>query len=710
MTHKAVTVLQDDRLVVLRTERTAYAFTWNDPHTALRHLHWGCPVTDDDVRALVMDPQNVRVASSTMARPRSAAEELPVWGGLRREEVALKLAMPDGVRGLDLAFDGVDRTDDSVSVRLVDTHYPVEILLRYRVDAPADAIVRDLVVTNTGQEPVLVEQAFSASWPVPRRPTPQLVSLAGMYGAESRVQAVALPTGRTVLESRSGLPGHDAQPFVAVTSDADEDRGEVWSVGVAWSGSWKLTVQRTDDDNIHVVGGVNDIDLRHELPGGVSLTLPETVGIHTCDGLAGMTRRWHDHERGIVPHPERLRPVHYNSWEATYFDVTMPQQRELAHLASDLGVELFVIDDGWFAGRDDDTAGLGDWVPDATAFPDDGLRRLAEDVHGLGMQFGLWVEPEMVNEDSDLYRAHPDWTYRWPTRAPTIARHQLVLDFSRRDVQDWAIEALDTLVRDVGVDYLKWDMNRPIAEPASPAVEQGGTVWIEHVRGLWRVWHELRARFPDLWLESCASGGGRADLGAVARTHWVWPSDNTDPLERLEIQRGFSMTHLPMLMSSWVTDRAALGRRDTPLRFRFHVAMTGLLALGGDLRAWGAGERNEARDYVDLYKEVRPVVQFGDLRRLPSPDPGRTDVLSYVARDRSRAVVFVFARAVMHTAVRQLVRMRGLDVGATYDVHDTVSGEKMLRSGSFLMGHGVLVPVSGDYASTVLVLQRQASP
>lgn len=709
----SVTRLDDCCAVVLRTDRTAYAFCWGAhdipgiPATTLRHLHWGAPLTDADVRALTSTDPGVRIGTSTAATPRASVEEYPFWGGLRREEVALKMEMPDGVRSLDLVVEQVRVVGEvEVMVVLTDSHYPLRLELTYRVDQESDAVVRSARIINTGEAALIVDQAFSASWPVPTRPDRTLLTLAGMYGAESRITRTPLPPGHFVIESRSGTPGHDALPFLALDASATEEAGEVWSVAVAWSGSWKIAAQLADDGAVHIVGGVNDFDLRHPLAPGTTLELPEMTGIHTVDGLTGMTRRWHTLQRRLLPLPTRPRPVHYNSWEAAYFDVDLDQQLELAGVAADLGVEMFAIDDGWFGARDSDLAGLGDWSPSPSKFPGSSMRTLSDSVHRLGMQFGLWVEPEMINQDSDLYRAHPDWIYQWPTRERTVARHQLMLDFSRTEVQDWATDTLDGLVREQGLDYFKWDMNRPLAEPNSESVADGGSVWIEHVRGLYRVWDELRSRHPELWIESCASGGGRMDLGAIARTHWVWPSDNTDPLERLEIQRGYSMINLPMTMSSWVTDRPALGRRDTPARFRFHVSMSGLLAIGGDIRNWSTAERATAREYVALYKDIRPLVQFGELFRLDSPDPDRTDALAYVAENRSRAAVFVFARAVMHTSSRQLIRMRGLDQDAGYRVRNTVTGDVAELSGGFLAGHGVLVPLSGHYDSTILVLDR----
>jgi alpha-galactosidase len=280
-----------------------------------------------------------------------------------------------------------------------------------------------------------------------------------------------------------------------------------------------------------------------------------------------------------------------------------------------------------------------------------------------------------------------------------------MLDFSRTDVRTWAVGWLDDLVSDNQLDYLKWDMNRPLAEPRSESGTVGGTVWMAHVWGLHEVWDELRARHPQLWIETCASGGGRADLGSLARTHWAWPSDDTDPVERIDIQGGFTMVNLAMSMACWVTDSPTpLGRRTTPLRFRFHVAMCGVLGVGGDISRWSLDDLSTARELVTLYKDVRPLVQHGELYRLPSPAPGRTTAVAYVAPDRRRAAVFVFVESARYTTVRQSVRLRGLNPALSYAVRDTETGQTWRRSGGALQERGLLVAIDGQWGSTVLIV------
>lgn len=715
-----ITVLRAEKVALLQAASVAYAFTWDespDSTAPLRHLHWGGPITEQDAIALAQVPPaetNRRHPTNTVAQPRAAAEEYPAWGVMRREESALAVELPDGVRMLSLAVAGVEQTEapdgrPGLTISLQEQHYPLQVHLDHLLDEESGAITRSARIVNAGDEPVVINEAASASWPIPPVPAPQVRTVAGSYGAESRIHDAPLPFGRFTLESRSGISGHDAQPFMAIHQSASETDGAIWSVAVHWSGSYRLTAHLIDDQNLHLVGGVNPFDLRHELKAGAALDLPAMTGIYTGAGFDDLTYAWHRFERThVLPRADELRPVHYNSWEAFFYGVDAAQQISLAPAVAELGVELFVIDDGWFRRRSSNTIGAGDWTPDPDRFPD-GLGAVADAVHAAGMRFGIWFEPESVNPDSDLYREHPDWIYRWRPDDPPVSGQRHMLDLSRTEVQDYLIETLSSAIEEARVDYVKWDLNRPLTEPNSPAAD-AGEVWLTHVRGVYRVWDALRDRFPKLWLETCSSGGGRADLGALEHTHWSWPSDNTDPLDRLDIQRGYSMVHLPSTMSAWVTDSPGpLGRRDTPLRFRFHVAMTGLLAIGGDVREWTQEERALGAELVALYKEIRPLVQFGRLHRLDSPEPGFTDALIYVDDARDRGALFVFSRAVLHTGRRQVIRLRGLDPEASYLVRHTGSGDEATWSGSFLQNVGLTIALDGHYDSALLTIQRQDS-
>lgn len=390
----------------------------------------------------------------------------------------------------------------------------------------------------------------------------------------------------------------------------------------------------------------------------------------------------------------------YNSWEATQFDISEEQQETLAQRAAAVGVELFVVDDGWFGKRTSDRAGLGDWTPNPDRFPA-GLKPLADRVHALGMQFGIWVEPEMVNADSDLYRAHPDWVQYQEGRNRTEFRNQLVLNLAREDVQEYLWEQLDGLLSSAPIDYVKWDFNRCFTDAGWPGDAYPQRLWVDHVRALYALFDRLRAAHPGVAFESCSGGGGRIDLGIMSRTDQVWTSDNTDPLDRLAIQHGFSQIHPARVMAAWVTDspNTQLNNRVSSLRFRFVSAMAGVLGVGGDLSEWTEEELAEAREWVDLYKEIRPLVQHGDLHRLRPPKGGLSAV-QYVRGDET--VVLALLQAQHYGEPLPALRLRGLDPTASYECLET--GE--VHRGAVLLHHGLRTGLRGDLDATVLRLRR----
>jgi alpha-galactosidase len=609
---------------------------------------------------------------------------------LRRDEAALVVEFADGVRDLRPRLTRHEVDGDTLRIVLTDDHYPLDIELTYRVLADVDAIVRTTRLHNTGADPITVHRAASACWAPPPADGYTLTTLSGAVLAETQVTTRPLVTGRTVIETRAGTTGHEHQPWVAL------DRGgEVWSAALEWSGPHRTVVQTMADGGTHIVQGVNDLGQHHRLDPGAELTLPASVGIYAPDGHQGASLRWQRYERRHVLRDAGVdRPVLYNSWEATHYDVRVDHQIELATTARDLGVELFVVDDGWFREPGSDgTTSLGDWHPTP------GLRAISDAVHAMGMRFGVWAEPENANADSDLYRAHPDWFYRWPTREPTLVprlRHELVLDYTRADVRDHIVDTLDRLVTEAAVDFLKWDMNRPLTELSTPDRMTGR----EHTIGLYDVLDRLRERHPDLLIESCAAGGGRIDHGIFRRTHWAWASDNTDALDRLFIQEGYSHLHAPATMMCWVTDAPGnLSPRATPLRFRYHLAMCGLLGLGGDLLSMSDGDIATSREMIALYKEIRPTIQRGDQYRLGSAADEVFGV-QYVHGDD--VVVFTFARQVRHLLQRTELPLTALDQQASYV--DVTSGQRL--SGSLLLHCGLYLELAGDYVSSLTRLRR----
>jgi alpha-galactosidase len=426
------------------------------------------------------------------------------------------------------------------------------------------------------------------------------------------------------------------------------------------------------------------------------------AGLHSAHGFGAASRVWHDYiRRHVLPRTDP-RPVLYNSWEATAFGVSETGQAELAQRAARIGAELFVVDDGWFGIRDSDHAGLGDWHVDPRKFPN-GLKPLVEEVRRLGMEFGIWVEPEMVNPDSDLYRAHPDWVISFPDRDRSEIRNQCMLNYARPDVRDWAFGWLDALVRDHGIAFLKWDHNRYVTEPGWSAYEGNDPqrFWVAHTAGVYDVIDRLRAAHPALQIESCAGGGGRVDLGILRRTEQFWTSDNTDALDRLRIQEGTSQVYPAIAMGCWVTDSPNQQTgRETSLTYRCHVAMMGALGIGADLTELTDAELDELARWIGVYKGIRSTVQLGDQYRL-GPAVG------YVAADRSQAVLLVATGNIERQgSVLAPIRLPGLDPDVTYDVRHQVAGWSGTATGRVLGAAGVTVPPLRELQSEVVILNR----
>ncbi|MEU8826940.1 alpha-galactosidase [Streptomyces sp. NPDC048636] len=690
------------RIWVLSGRRSSYALHLTD-RDELLHLHWGPRIAVEDAEALAAEPDPPERPFESRLDGR---EEYPVEGGPRFVRPALSVRTPD-LRGTEWRFERAAVGDDGLALRFHDPLHHLGITLHYRMRDDGDVLERWATLSHTGtaDHPSLeLLRADSAAWSLPARDRWRLTHLYGRWAAESRIARTDLTPGEKVIGSRRGHTSHHHLPFAALDGgDATEESGEVYGCALAWSGSWRIAVQQFSDGAVQTVGGMGHDDSGQlTLAPGESFTTPVFAGLWTDGGFGAASRAWHSWQLAhVIPDADTPRPVLYNSWEATEFDVGEGQQLELARIAADLGVELFVVDDGWFGARTCDRAGLGDWTPNPDRFPH-GLKPLAEEVRAHGMRFGIWVEPEMVNADSDLHRAHPDWVQHHPGRIPTEFRHQRVLNLARPDVREHLWERLDALLSSAPIDYVKWDFNRSFSDAGWPGDGYPQRLWAEHVHGLYALLGRLRAAHPGVAFESCAGGGGRIDLGVLRLTDQVWTSDNTDPLDRLAIQHGFGQLHPARVMAAWVTDSPNVmgNARASSLRFRFVSAMAGVLGVGGDLLRWSEAERTEARDWVALYKRVRPIVQHGELYRLLPPDGDRLTAVQYLRGDET--VVLAWLPAQHYGEPRLPVRLRGLDPAARYE--DRATGE--VHRGAVLLHRGLRTGLRGDLDAAVFHLRR----
>lgn len=651
--------------------------------------------------------------------------EYPAWGAGLFTEPALKVDSPNGDRTLILRFARAHIDGRKLEIVLKDATQPLAVHLYYQT-YPEGIIARWSRIENLGTQPFRLEQAMSAVWNLPQGTGYSWSWLTGQWGAEWQLHTAPLETGAQLLESRRGSTSHQANPWFAIgrTAETTESAGPVWFGELGWSGSWRMVVESTSLHNVRVTGGYNPFDFSYAIAPGEALDTPKFYAGYTAHGNGEASRILHRFQLAEIlpgkPDP-RPRPIIYNSWEATEFAVNETGQMALAEKAAKLGVERFIVDDGWFGERLKDNAGLGDWYVNPQKFPN-GLKPLIDRVHSLGMDFGLWVEPEMVNPDSKLYREHPDWAMHFPDRQRTEQRNQLVLNLARPDVAEFVFDFLDRLLTDNEISFLKWDYNRNWSEPGwstatgssetKPNTDAEKQIYVRYVANLYDILTRLRAKHPKVEIESCSGGGGRVDLGILRYTDEVWPSDNTDALDRLDIQFGFTHAYTPEVMVAWVTDVPNfLDQRVIPLQFRFLTAMQGALGIGGNLNKWTPEEMETAQRLTAFYKSIRTTVQHGKLYRLQSPLQSEVSQVEYLAQDGTQAVVLAYLHSQYYGLAYPTVRLEGLDPAATYRIRPLDAkkypGETAIQ-GSVLMGAGVELKLTGDYDATALVLEKLA--
>ena len=720
---KAPSATYDAAARVFRLDggNSTYAFGVNS-RGELQQIYWGGRLAATDrFPPAQPKPEWASFDSSYNNTP----QEYAGWGAGLFNEPALKITFADGNRDLVLHYLSHMETANGFEVVLKDIEQSIYVTLHYSIDPESGILARSATIENRGAAPVTVEQAAAAAWALPAGHY-TLNYLTGRWAGEWRLTQEAVHPGARVIESRRGSTGHQANPWFAIEAGGpDENHGEVWFGALGWSGSWRITIEQDQLDEVRVTGGFNPFDFGYVLKPGEELETPVFYGGYSAHGLGGASRLLHSYElRHILPRTAktagwptpRPRPVIYNSWEATEFNVNEVGQMVLAEKAALLGVDRFVMDDGWFGQRKDDRAGLGDWYVNPQKFPH-GLKPLIDKVHALGMDFGLWVEPEMVNPDSDLYRKHPDWVLNFPGRPQSEQRNQLVLNLARTDVRDYVLGFLDKLLTENDIAFLKWDYNRNWSEPGWDQLppEEQKAVYVAFTRNLYGILTELRKRHPNVEIESCSGGGGRVDLGILRYVDEVWPSDNTDPFDRLTLQDGFTYAYTPQVMMAWVTDSPHwLNHRSTSLVYRMLSSMQGSLGIGADIRKWTPEEMEAVKRLIAVYHELQPTITQGGLYRLISPRNGNEySATETVNQSRSQAVVFAFIHSTQEGRGFPLLKLEGLDPQAEYTLTAVEGKAKTdtpaVASGAWWMHHGLETSdeFRGDFQAAMFRLDRK---
>lgn len=597
---------------------------------------------------------------------------------------------------------------ETLVITLQDSVTKLELEMNYTIFADKNALTRSVKLVNKGKTAVEINKLASQSIDFPNRPL-ELIHLNGAWGRERQLTREKIETGIKVLDSKRGSSSHQQNSFVAlVEPTTTEFQGEAFGFCLVYSGSHETVIQKDPYDQTRVVMGINSFNFAWQLQPEASFQTPEVVMVYSNDGLNDMSNTYHDlFNHHLVRGKFKLqeRPTLVNNWEATYFDFDEKKIMTIVEEAENLGIEMFVLDDGWFGHRESDTTSLGDWYENEGKIKG-GLRYLSDQLHKKDMQFGLWVEPEMISKDSDLFREHPDWALAVPNRGRALSRDQYVLDFSREDVREDIYQKFQKVFSEIKIDYVKWDMNRNMTDVYSVllAPDQQGEVAHRYMLGLYEFLERLTNEFPDILFESCSGGGGRFDAGLLYYMPQTWTSDNTDAVARLKIQYGTSLVYPISTMGSHVSaiPNHQTGR-NTSLEIRGNVAMSGVFGYELDLTELTDAEKEEIKEQVVYYKEHRQLLQFGKFIRLISPFEENDVAWMFVSPDQKEALVFYFR--VLSEASRSLVTLKlaGLLEEAEYEMGDqTITGDELMNIGFYIDP-----ALHGDYATQRFYLKAK---
>ena len=731
----------EGRVLHLRNGQISYLLRVQEDGS-LGHLYFG-PALAADRSYAHLSGGEFRGFGNRLGEP--GRLEYPVAGGGDYRVPALVVEHPDGSTALRLEYAGheitrgkpdvpglpatyVESDDeaDTVTVVLRDEVSGVEAHLAYTIFAAEAAIARSVRIVNGGDGIVRIGTAMSAALDLPDTDW-VMDQLSGTWARERHVVSRALVPGRQSISSRRGSSGHEHNPFLLLRrATTTEEHGEAIGFSLVYSGNFLAEAEVDPFGSARVRIGIDPEEFRWTLEPGAEFAAPEVVLVYSDAGLGALSDTYHRLYRERLargPWRDRPRPVLLNSWEGAYFDFDEERLVRMAASAADVGIELFVLDDGWFGHRDADTSSLGDWFADRRKLPN-GIDGLARRVQAAGVRFGLWIEPEMVSRDSELFRAHPDWAVGVPGRPRTEGRNQYVLDMSRSDVVEHLDAVLSQVLAGASVTYVKWDMNRVITEPYSLALppDRQGEFYHRYILGVYELHRRLTARFPEILFESCAGGGGRFDPGMLAFAPQAWTSDDTDAAERLRIQWGTSMAYPLSAIAAHVAavPNHQVGRI-TPLATRAAVAFFGVFGYELDPTALPDAEREEVRGQVAFYLAHRELFQRGRFVRLVGPfdGDGNETAWAVVSADRRSAVVGHYRVLNRPSPGPTRLRLRGLDPDATYDVstwpaaEDTVArlnagrrgGDELMSAGLVLDATRAEVAARGDFEARLFVLE-----
>ena len=732
-----ISYFDKQKIFKLDTPHTSYIIGLTDKPAFVGHIYYGARISDADVSYLLRTEEMPYVPSQNdrdkLLFMDTYPMELPTHGTGDFRGTALKVRTEAGHEVLELHYVSHEILEEkpklkglpatwgkeaqTLKILTEDKHCGVQAELSYSVFADSDAIMRSVRILNTGKAPVYLEQVYSASFDMDDTGF-DLITLHGAWARERHISRNAVNYGFQGLSSCRGESSHQHHPFMALAAKgADQTKGEVYGLHFVYSGNFCGSVYKNQFDQLRVMMGIGGENFCWKLEAGADFQAPEVVLTYTVEGLGGMSRIYHDLYRQHLirsPYLKKKRPILINNWEATYFDFDEKKLLAIAKEASKSGIEMLVMDDGWFGDRNDDTTALGDWFVNEKKIHG-GLKKLVDGVNALGMKFGIWFEPEMISPDSDLYRAYPDWAIAVPGRRAVRGRDQYVLDLSKKEIRDYVFERVSAILDSANIEYVKWDMNRQLTDLGSlnlPA-DQQGELSHRYVLGVYELQERLIRRYPKLLLENCSGGGARFDPGMLYYSPQIWCSDDTDAIERLMIQEGTALIYPLSTMGAHVSDcpNHAVGRV-TPFETRGYVALAGTFGYELDVTRIPEADRAMIPKQVAMYHKYHNLVADGDYYRIASYAENHIyDCYMTVKKDKSEALltfIQVMAQPQVHT---KKIRLQGLDPEKRYKIKrfniETGKEEpyslKQAFYGDTLMQAGILIDkMWGDFKGMLL--------
>lgn len=711
----------------LDTPNTSYVIGIVDEEAFVGHIYYGAILNDFHLENLIRVHENPSVPTENNRDRGAFLDSFPMeysTGGIGDyRESCITIETGGGFTALSLNYVSYeivsgknkikdlpttfgDKQDvDTLILHCQDKVTGLKIDLIYGVFTDEDVITRSVKITNEGNEAIYLTKVYSACLDMDNKDY-YATTLNGSWARERHKESIPVSHNRLSVDSIRGESSHQDHPFLMLsTPNTTDETGEVYAMNFVYSGNFKGVVMSNQFDQVRMTMGINPENFKWKLEANDSFESPEVVIVYSNQGTGKMTRTFHDFYRKHLirsPYLNKKRPILINNWEATYFDFNTDKLLSIAKEASKLGIEMLVMDDGWFGNRFDDNRALGDWTVNEDKLKG-GIKYLVDQVNALGMKFGIWFEPEMISPDSELYRAHPDWAIAVPDRTPTRMRNQYVLDFSRQDVLDYTYESVAKVLRSANIEYVKWDMNRQLSDLGSASLpsDKMGELSHRYVLGVYQLQERLITEFPNLLLENCSGGGARFDPGMLYYSPQIWCSDDTDAIERLIIQEGTSLIYPLSTMGAHVSDcpNHALGRV-TPFETRGHVALAGTFGYELDVTRIPEEDRQMIPEQIAMYHKYNDLVREGDYYRIANySDNHYFDCYGVVKKDKTEALytfVQVLNRVNYHS---RRIYLKGLDANKKY----MIEGEDAVYTGDVLMKAGYFVQnLWGDFKSRLI--------